>query len=583
MFSPDVWNFGSGCGVLCPAVHFKWLFHCVEKCFLCLYKTAVQIIKGIDLAETWGKALAVLAVLFAIPALSASAQASNVCVQETGSCFGSVQQAINSASSGQTVVIVDSSTVYNESIDVNVTDLTLTSSTSTKPVISYAGPDHTISVSARGVSIKNLEVWFRGPMPTTYYTIYVTADNVAIDNNIIVNDGKWLFDHAIASSGSRVSITRNVIRAYGRIVFGSQYDRDNYGVYLSGGSDVTVDRNDIFVNATYGRGIDVHSDYTTITGNNISINGAKDYPIYMASAHNTVRDNLLDTSRSADEDNYGLFMDGSNYNTIESNRIVGWGSNSGRSSCAAFGAGGHGNIGAYLRASSHNVITGNDIKADGCRNSIGWYAHGVKLSSGSRNNTFTNNAIRAFTPEGSNVYDENAIITDNFFINSGTSDVGFSPSSLGKMFIQHFLDVSVESGSYPLAGAEVVVSDSISMEDLENPFSWRSSFTDSAGRAVFAVTEFMTNRTHNTVSGRLYFNNHTANATKSGYGTSAATVNVTGDAAITLSLTDFGITTTTYSSTTTSSVRNKNVEVRVVTASGASSSTNANIDVVSCP
>src|SRR2546428_3296647 len=58
----------------------------------------------------------------------------NVVVNETGTCWNTIQDGINNATDGQTVVIINSSIEYNESIVVN-RSITLTSNTSSPPTI----------------------------------------------------------------------------------------------------------------------------------------------------------------------------------------------------------------------------------------------------------------------------------------------------------------------------------------------------------------------------------------------------------------------------------------------------------------
>src|SRR3989344_275190 len=81
----------------------------------------------------------------------------NVCVNQTDICFDTVQEAVNNATNGQTVVIINN-TEYNESVILN-RSITLTSNTTPMPTI-FSIVNTTINVTVNNATISNLNIKF---------------------------------------------------------------------------------------------------------------------------------------------------------------------------------------------------------------------------------------------------------------------------------------------------------------------------------------------------------------------------------------------------------------------------------------
>jgi hypothetical protein len=114
-----------------------------------------------------------------------------VCVNETGICWPTVQQAINNATTGQIVVITDNAT-YSESVIINKS-LIITSNT-TRPTIRSSSA-HTAYTGDYLVTISkvNLEM----STNSDHYVIYGNATNIT-DASIDTIESKY-----ICCSGSR--------------------------------------------------------------------------------------------------------------------------------------------------------------------------------------------------------------------------------------------------------------------------------------------------------------------------------------------------------------------------------------------
>jgi hypothetical protein len=121
-----------------------------------------------------------------------------VCVNETGVCWGTVQDAVNNATSGQTVVITSSGT-YAENVSVNK-DLTITSnSTQNFPVILTSGTAFDSATVQSNLNLSRLNISTTGA---------ADARGVFFRGNLVVSDAIFWLD-ATAPSGTLGILSEN--------------------------------------------------------------------------------------------------------------------------------------------------------------------------------------------------------------------------------------------------------------------------------------------------------------------------------------------------------------------------------------
>ena len=108
-----------------------------------------------------------------------------VCVNETGNCFATIQEAVNNATNGQTVIITDNGT-YTESVSVNKS-LSITSNSTVWPTVQAANnTSFTVNSSYFALSRLNLVVLYNGTNAASVYTenAGVVLTDLSINSNI---------------------------------------------------------------------------------------------------------------------------------------------------------------------------------------------------------------------------------------------------------------------------------------------------------------------------------------------------------------------------------------------------------------
>ena len=510
----------------------------------------------------------------------------NVLVKETNGCYETVQEAINSASGYQTVLIINS-TEYNESIVVNRTGLTLTSNTSIFPTIFSDSPNLVpfnatvnITKAIHNVTITKLAIKYNGTAPFTQAIASRSVNNITIRN-----------------------LTAETLRG----------TRDNYGIYFFNVTNSTIDNVTVITNGTGpndngiylfsfslrnnvtrsvittngtsgGNGIVLSSssNFNNISSNSIQTSGSlgqnMGIQILIASG-NTVVSNSIRTAGTGN--NHGVFLQsGSSSNNIESNIISTSGSL-------------NGNMGISLSPGSSNNVVGNIINTYGPS-----LNHGIILQSGSNSNTFISNSIYAngtssqnmgirvdlgsnnnyflsnnittntsVSPSNYGIYisvSENNTFVDsfinaafsydvflngshetknNYFVNVSfnKSDINATAASVRtKLFVQYRADVYVVDGNGNQLSSATVFGNDSSVPNDENPTSNFSVLTNSSGQiAMQILTEFLANGTYQN-GNYIYFTNYTINASKTGYAQNSTKINLTESRNITLTLTAIG-------------------------------------------
>lgn len=518
--------------------------------------------------------------------LSFTIQEQNICNVDSAACFVTIQQAINSASAGQTLRIIMAKE-FNEAVVVN-RSVTITSNTSSFPMIFS---------DASSLSPHNA-------------TVNITANNVIIMKVNIVYNGTAPFTQSMASrNASNITLTNITVASNGQ--------NSNYGIYLRNVSNSTVSSSIVITNGTgptnYGIYVFSTSNWNTITSNVIRTNGTNDnYGIYLNAAHNnTIITNTVYTSGTSFF-NFGIAFTGSS----TSNAII---SNSVRTN------GTSSNYGISLNQGLMNNITGNTIITNGTsssnfgisfntdsqNNALSWNTivtdgtqsnEGIRFSSSSSGNHFSHNSIVTNGPSGSShgISFLGNSVNDNFFRNisittNGTgsygvrivntsnstfhdsiinsmqdydfvvvegnsnnatylvnvsfnkSDINFSSSSVGaKLFVQYrFLVRVIDGSSNAVDQAAINITDNgtFSVSSLLPAINLSSNSSGYASEVNLA--EFMANYTYQpSISGYLYFGSYYFNASKSGYSTSVQSA-VNESKTITLTLSSLNPPTTT--------------------------------------
>jgi parallel beta-helix repeat protein len=275
--------------------------------------------------------------------------------------FTSIQAAIDNALPGDTILIFPG--VYEENVDVYVTNLTLTSqssssgNTSGDTIIKAASSlDDVFYVIADGVTIRGLNII--GPVDYPSSGIHLNGVKYCnIENNQLSNN--------------YIDPTLNIISGNSSSILNDSGSAAGSGIRLDSSSNNLLDSN-------------------TVSGNEISV-------LLSNSAENTLLNNSVSGS------NYGIWVDSSNDNTLEGNILS------------------NNKIGAYLKVSSGNVL--NNSKVSGSTNSgINlWDSVGNTLS----NSTASKNSVSIVLKNSSaNLLSNNTVSDSNygFWLYSSSND-----------------------------------------------------------------------------------------------------------------------------------------------------------------
>lgn len=302
---------------------------------------------------------------------------------------------------------------------------------------------------------------------------------------------------------------------------GDRVSNSNMGMELSSSSNLTIRGNNVtakgFFSSTTGISLSSVSG-SRIENNNISTQGPGSAVV--------------------------ISMSSSSSNNITNNNIT-----------ASTEAGG-GNHGVSLSSSSSNLFTGNNITTRGSDTD-----YGIRFTGTSTNNNVTNSVINATL--AADIRDENTGLSSNFLFNNtfNGTDISFSATSIGKIFMQWKLNVMITNGSgTPMSDVVVILNDTNNSTNSDNPSSNFTQSTNSSGQiGERLVMDYMANRTYNSSNGGvgyLYFNNYTINSTINKYERNSSIFNLTSTNTINMSMRKIfaNITFTQNSTFTTSSV-----------------------------
>ncbi|MBI5354831.1 MAG: right-handed parallel beta-helix repeat-containing protein [Candidatus Aenigmarchaeota archaeon] len=345
---------------------------------------------------------------------------SNVCNLNTGICNDTIQKAINSAGIYDVLVIVNS-TVYNESLIVNKTGLTLTANTSNKPMVLSNISLPTINITADNVTIRNLTIVYNGSSSNFGAVTASGRINITIANNTINNTGGGSNGYGVFFNTTNYSTVENNS-------INTLRSASNYGVYFLRSSNNIVRSNNISAGGSTGSiGIDTDTSVYNLIDSNViftSANANANYGIYVDTTNSsTVSNNIILTSGTGND--YGILISPGFSNYIYGNNITT------RSTSSA-------SPGIYLSSSGSNVFKNNNVSTNRIQ------SYGIRIHN-SGNNTFYDSFIDA--PLDYDVFLTGTTAgNNNFFINVSfnKSDINASSASVAtKLFIQYRFDATV--------------------------------------------------------------------------------------------------------------------------------------------
>ena len=305
--------------------------------------------------------------------------------------FTTMQQAVNNATSGDTIIVRDGT--YHENVDVNVAHLTIQSENGTANcVVNASNPDdHVFNVTADWVNITGFTVENATGNSGIYLGSGVSHCNISSNNvtnnyigiylyfssnsNTLTNNtasNNTYYGILLYSSGNNTLINNTAnSNSYGIRLLSSSSNNmltnntansnDWYGIYLYSSSNNALTNNT--ANSNYdGIRLESSSNNNTLTNNTANSNNYGIY-LYSASTNNTLTNNT-----ASDNTYYGIYLESSSNNNLTNNT-----------------ANSNGDYGICLYSSSNNTLTNNTANSN---------SYGIRLSSSS-NNTLTSNTANS--------------------------------------------------------------------------------------------------------------------------------------------------------------------------------------------
>jgi parallel beta-helix repeat protein len=330
--------------------------------------------------------------------------------------YAKIQDAVDSASEGDTIIVRDGT--YRENVKVN-RRLTIQSDRGSAPIIEAGRSDaHVLEVTADHVIISGFTVKDANgfsPISKLPVGIYIHADHCTISDNTSENNPYGFF----LSEAHNNTLINNTAR-----------DNQGDGVYLNFSSGNTLSNNTV-VNSEFRNGIRLwHSDSNTLSSNSASnnIGGIRlDYS----------DNNVLEKNDVQSNENDGIIMYYSNNTRLVDNSAHG---NSGDgfiifSSCNNFlgtnSATVNGYNGISLNAANDHTLSNNNAESNN------WT--GISLIT-SDSNTLTNNVASSNNEGGISLYESSTCTLKNNVMDKNTYNLGVSGASIDH--VTHSIDTS---------------------------------------------------------------------------------------------------------------------------------------------
>jgi parallel beta-helix repeat protein len=309
--------------------------------------------------------------------------------------FDNIQEAINNASSGDTIFVHVGT--YYEHVVINKT-MTLVGEDNNFTIIDGYETDNVIHIRANNVTVKNFTIRESGMYPYSGIFVDHSMGNVIINNKVIYNyEGVSL----LYSSSN--------------VVCGNNISNNYHGIYLYSSSNNVFSGNTIF-SSNYDGIYLYYSSNNVFSGNTIFSSNYEGIYLYYSS-NNVFSGNTIFSS------NYdGIYLYSSSNNVVSGNVIL------------------HNNFaGMTLYCSSSNVVCGNSVLSN---------YPGINLALLSSNNTIYhnnfNNKIQARS-ESTNFWDYDN--EGNYWSDYNKQDL--NRDGIGD--IPYFID-AVNQDNYPLMG-----------------------------------------------------------------------------------------------------------------------------------
>ncbi len=208
----------------------------------------------------------------------------------TGKAYPTIQAAINSASSGDTILVCKGN--YNEHINLNKTNLTLKAAEKHKTIINGG-----IQINADNATVDGFKIiggWVPAPAGVDQFAIYILAGTSghSITNNILTGPGTSIAARGVlfGYNTSNIKVRNNDISSWHSGIYinpstsltfeGNNIHQNYVGISSDGISDVSIIRNNFAANSLEGWGFsngesravtNLKANYNNFVGNGTAI------------------------------------------------------------------------------------------------------------------------------------------------------------------------------------------------------------------------------------------------------------------------------------------------------------------------